>query len=176
MTLLAESVEVLQRSPVTLRTLLAGLPRAWTTFRDAESSWTTYEVVGHLVHGERTDWLPRLRIILESGPEQPFPPFDREGMRGEVDDLDTLLENFAGLRAQSLEAVAELGLTEADLHRTGTHPGLGPVRLGELLASWVVHDLSHIAQVAETMAKRYRGEIGPWRAYLPVVDRPELDD
>ena len=176
MTDLDEAVAVLQRTPEVMRALLAGVPEQWTGFRATEQSWSAYDVLGHLVHGERTDWIPRLRVILEHGATRPFTPFDREGMRSSTASLPQLLDTFETLRAQSLDDLAAAGLSTPDLDRVGRHPDLGEVTLGQLIASWVVHDLSHVAQITETMGKRYRTDIGPWRAYLPVVDREELPD
>ena len=173
---LAEAVALLDRTPAVLRSMLAGLPVEWTSYAPQEGSWSPYDVVGHLLHGERTDWIPRLRVILEHGTSRPFTPFDREGMRGSAEDLGALLDAFAEARAQSLRDLDAAALTPADLDRRGLHPGLGEVTLGALVASWAVHDLSHIAQTAEAMAKRYRDAVGPWRAYLPVLDREELPD
>ncbi|HVE64740.1 MAG TPA: DinB family protein [Mycobacteriales bacterium] len=173
---ITEAVAVLERTPAVLRSMLAELPESWSSYVAAEGSWSPYDVLGHLLHGERTDWIPRLAVILEHGSAVPFTPFDREGMRGSAPDLTSLLADFTDARASSLRALAEAALTPADLDRVGRHPDLGEVTLGELLASWAVHDLSHIAQIAETMAKRYRVEVGPWRAYLPVLDREELTD
>jgi len=176
MVALAEASAVLERTPHVIRSLLGHLPTTWTEFRTMDESWSPYDVLGHLIHGERTDWVPRIRIIVTHGSAQAFTPFDREGMRDNTDDVDALLGTFASAREQSLTALRDLDLTPDDLTRVGSHPDLGTVTLGELLASWVVHDLSHVAQIAETMAKRYRTDIGPWRAYLPVVDRLELPD
>lgn len=176
MTLVDDALPVLARTPEVLRALLAGVPDAWIGFRAQPGSWSAYDVVGHLIHGDRTDWIPRTRVIVTHGASQPFTPFDREGMRDATDGLDALLDVFASARAQSLADLAELRLGEADLAREGMHPGLGRVTLGQLIASWVVHDLSHVAQIAETMAKRYAEDVGPWRAYLPVLDRAELPD
>lgn len=171
-----DAVQVLTRTPAAIRALLAGLPEPWTGYQAQPDSWSPYDVLGHLIHGERTDWIPRTRVIIDHGSSQPFTPFDREGMRGSSDDLDTLLETFEVTRAQSLADLEEMRLDDADLAREGRHPDLGLVTLGQLVASWAVHDLSHVAQISETMAKRYRLEVGPWRAYLPVLDRPELPD
>ncbi|HVE99334.1 MAG TPA: DinB family protein [Mycobacteriales bacterium] len=176
MLVLDDAVAVLTRTPDVVRSLLEGLPDEWTAFRAEATSWSPYDVLGHLIHGERTDWIPRLRVILEYGATRPFAPFDRAGMRDNTDDLSVLLDTFAGLRAQSLRDLADARLTHSDLDRTGMHPDLGEVTLASLVASWAVHDLSHVAQITETMAKRYRADIGPWRAYLPIVDRAELPD
>ena len=172
---LAEARAVLARTPAVLDAWLRGLPEAWTTADEGPETWSAFDVVGHLIHGERTDWLPRARIVLAHGEARPFDPYDRFAQERESagKTLGDLLDEFAALRAANLEALDALALTGADLARRGTHPGLGTVTLGELLAAWVVHDLGHVAQVARVMAKRYGTAIGPWAAYLPVVaDRP----
>ena len=170
---LAEAVAVLERTPGALRALLEGLPEAWIRCDEGPDSWSAFDVVGHLIHGERTDWMSRLRIVLEHGPDQPFEPFDRFAMlelsRGR--GLEDLLDEFERLRGENLEALERLGLTPADWGRQGRHPDLGLVTLSELLAAWVVHDLGHLAQIGRVMAKRYRETVGPWRVHLPVVDR-----
>jgi hypothetical protein len=166
-----EALPVLQRTPATLRALLAGLPDAWIRADEGPGTWSPYDVVGHLIHGERTDWIPRVEHVLRHGDSLPFPPFDRHAMltasRGR--SLAELLDELARLRAQSLARLAELALGPDDLARRGLHPELGPVLLSEHLATWVAHDLSHIAQVTRAMGKRYRAAVGPWRAYLPMV-------
>ena len=162
---------VLARTPVALRALLQGLPPDWVERNEGSDTWSPYDVLGHLIHGERTDWMRRARIILEHGEGRAFDPFDRFAMfqesRGKA--LAELLETFAGLRAANLQALRDLELTPADLGRTGRHPELGVVTLGQLLATWVVHDLGHLAQIARTMAKQYATAVGPWTAYLPVL-------
>ncbi|HVX89108.1 MAG TPA: DinB family protein [Gemmatimonadales bacterium] len=170
---LTESIPILERTPATLRALLAGLPEAWTAATEGPGTWSPYDVVGHLIHGERADWIPRTEHILTHGDAVPFPPFDREAMftasRGQT--LAELLDTFEELRRANLRRLAEFRLTEAQLDRPGRHPALGGVTLRQHLASWAVHDLSHLAQVARVMAKRYRDDVGPWREYLPVLDR-----
>jgi hypothetical protein len=162
---------VLERTPGALRALLHGLPPEWVEANEGPDTWSPFDVLGHLIHGERTDWIARARILLEHGESRAFDPFDRFAMfresRGKT--LAELLETFAALRAQSLQALRELGLAPVDLRRTGKHPDLGVVTLGQLLATWVVHDLGHLAQIARTMAKQYAGAAGPWAAYLPVL-------
>ncbi len=172
---LAEARAVLARTPAALDAWLRGLPEAWTTADEGPGTWSAFDVVGHLIHGEKTDWLPRARIVLAHGEARPFDPYDRFAQERESagKTLDDLLDEFAALRAANLEALDALHLSDADLARRGAHPGLGAVTLGELLAAWVVHDLGHLAQVARVMAKRYGTAVGPWTAYLPVVaDRP----
>ena len=168
-----EALALLTRTPEVLRALLAGLPAAWTDAREGAGSWSAYDIVGHLIHGERTDWIPRTEHILAHGGAVPFPPFDREAMLHDSEhrSLPDLLAEFARLRAGSLERLRALDLTGADLERPGLHPALGPVALRHHLSSWVVHDLGHLAQIARVMAKRYRRGVGPWRAYLPILDR-----
>lgn len=169
---LDHAVSLLERTPAALTALLDGLPEPWVRGDDGPETWSPFDIVGHLNHGERTDWLPRARIILAHGAARPFEPFDRSAMlqadRGAA--LGELLETFAALRAQNLASLRGLALTEADLGRRGTHPDLGTVTMRQLLATWVAHDLSHLAQIAEVMARQYRAEVGPWAAYLPVLE------
>jgi hypothetical protein len=164
---------VLERTPHTLRAMLAGLPAAWIGATEGPDTWSPYDVVGHLIHGERADWIPRARIILAQGPDRRLTPYDRfaqfEESRGK--SLDALLDEFARLRAENLVTLAGWRLTDAQLALEGQHPEFGRVTLSQLLATWVAHDLGHVAQVARVMAKQYREAVGPWRAYLPVLDR-----
>ena len=170
---LVEGLAVLERTPRVLRAMLEGLDTAWTTADEGPDTWSPYHVVGHLIHGERTDWIPRARIILAQGAERAFAPYDRFAQLREPQDvpLVTLLETLAGLRAENVATLAGWRLTGAQLALTGEHPALGTVTLRQLLATWVAHDLGHIAQVARVMARRYRDEVGPWRAYLSIMDR-----
>lgn len=172
---LSQAVSVLERTPGTLDALLRGLPEDWLHASEGPDTFTPRDVVGHLIHGEDTDWIPRAEIILEHGESRPFTPFDRFAFRSWVAGTPTpeLLDRFAARRRGSLERLASFRLTREDLARRGTHPALGAVTLGELLASWVVHDLGHITQVARVMAKQYTGAVGPWTEYLAVLhDRP----
>lgn len=168
---LAEALAVLERTPKVLRELLAGLPEPWIHATEGPGTWSPFDVVGHLIHGELTDWIPRTEIILADGETRPFPPFDRfaqfEASRGKA--LSELLETFAGLRAASLARLRALRLTSSDLARHGRHPELGAVTLEQLLATWVAHDLSHLGQVARVMGKAYSAEVGPWAAFLPML-------
>jgi hypothetical protein len=154
-----------------LQAMLADLPDAWVKGNEGPDTWSPYDIVGHLIHGERTDWIPRTEILLAHGQAQPFTPFDRfaqfEASRGKT--LHELLELFADLRAGNLMRLESLRLTPDDLERRGQHPELGPVTLLELLATWVAHDLSHIGQVARVMGRQYTDAVGPWRAYLPML-------
>jgi hypothetical protein len=168
---LARSVDFLARTPHVLRALLADLEDDWIRADEGPDTYSPYDVVGHLIHGEDTDWVTRTEHILEHGDARPFVPFDREGMRGRQDarTLAELLELFARRRAESLARIRALGLMNADLERRGRHPDLGPVTLGQLLSTWVVHDLAHLTQVARVLAKARASEIGPWKAYFRVL-------
>jgi len=170
---LAIGVGVLDRTPATLRTLLDGLAPEWIEANEGAETWSPYVIVGHLVHGEKDDWIPRAKLILAQGPQRRFTPYDRfaqfEESKGK--SLRELLDEFATLRRENLATLAGWHLGESELALEGEHPEFGLVTLRQLLATWVVHDLGHIAQVARVMAKQYKSAIGPWRAYLPVVDR-----
>ena len=170
---LTTGTAVLERTPATLRAMLAGLPTAWTDATEGPETWSAYVIVGHLIHGERTDWIPRARIILDQGPERRFTPYDRFAQLRESQgkSLAELLDQFATLRAENLATLCGWRLTAAQLALPGEHPELGPVTLSQLLATWVAHDLGHIAQTARVLAKQYREAVGPWRVYLPVLDR-----
>lgn len=165
------SIDVLRRSPHTLQVLLLDLDDTWIRGTEGPDTFSPFDVVGHLIDGEETDWIPRARIILARGPSLRFEPYDRLRHRGRNvgRSLQSLLDEFGRLRAANLDLLASWGLTEAQLELPGEHPGLGRVSLRQLLAAWVVHDLGHLAQVARVMAKQYRDEIGPWVPYLPVV-------
>lgn len=170
---LDQAVAVLERTPSVLCTLLADLPRGWTRTNEGGESWSAYDVLGHLIHGERTDWVPRARIILDEGEGRTFEPFDRFAQEREShgQSLGDLLTEFARLREENLETLKDLGLSPGDLERRGRHPELGSVTLEELLATWVVHDLGHLAQIGRAMAAHYAEDVGPWADYLPVLDR-----
>ncbi len=170
---LEEAVAILERTPHVLRALLEDLPEPWLHADEGDGTWSPFMVVGHLCDGEETDWIPRARIILEHGASRAFDPYDRERHR-RVSHGATLrerLDRFERRRAESLVALAALRLEPADLARPGLHPELGPVTLGQLLATWVGHDLDHLVQIARVLAKRYREETGPWVAYLSVLTR-----
>ncbi len=164
---------VLTRTPVTLRALLAGLPAPWRSANEGPDTWSPQDVVGHLIHGEETDWIPRAKIILTKGESQPFEPFDRfaQARRFTGWSLERLLDRFAEARADGIATLRGWHLTREQLARCGRHPELGQVTLSQLLASWVVHDLGHIAQISRVMAKQYTAAVGPWKAYLPVLTR-----
>ena len=170
---LAETVEILERTPGVVRALLAGLSPPWLTSNYGPRTWSAQEVLGHLIIGERADWIPRIRRTLTDGQSRAFDPFPHDATipLSEGRSLAGLLDEFTNLRAQSLAALHSFNLQPADLHRLGTHPSLGQVTLGQLLATWAVHDLHHIRQMTLALAWRYRDEVGPWRAYLNTLAR-----
>jgi len=168
---LDETLSLLERTPATLRALLDGLPESWLDADEGPETFSARDVLGHLILGERTDWAPRLRIILEHGESRTFEPFDRFGFREIVAgrSIGALLDELQNARAESLRQLRDTGLTPADLERRGRHPELGTVTLGQLLATWVVHDLGHLRQVARVLAKHHASAVGPWRAYLSIL-------
>jgi uncharacterized damage-inducible protein DinB len=168
---LDKAMAVLARTPATLRTLLKDLPRDWVETNEGANTWSPYDVIGHLIHGERADWIARAKIILEHGESRPFDPFDRFAQfeESEGKTIAELLEEFAALRERNLATLREMKVSAGDFEKTGQHPALGRVTLKELLATWVTHDLDHIAQIARTMAKQYTAEVGPWEAYITVL-------
>ena len=168
---LDDAQALLERTPRTLSTLLSGLPPSWVLANEGEGTWSPLEVIGHLIHGDRTDWVPRARHIL-AGDDRPFEPFDRSAHLAAClgEELSSLLGTFASVRAESLAELQAMQLSSSDLNRTGRHPELGVVTLRQLLATWVAHDLDHAGQIARVMAKVYRDEVGPWRAYLSILD------
>jgi len=170
---IARSVEVLSRTPAVLRALLGGVSEFWSLNNYGEATFSPFDVVGHLIHGERTNWMTRARAILECGEATPFPPFDRYAMyedsRGK--SLAELLETFASLRTKNLDDFRALNLTPEQLELRGTHPNLGSVTMRELLAAWVVHDLGHLHQIAKAMAFQYRDAVGPWRELLTILPK-----
>lgn len=168
---LNEAMAVLARTPTILDALLRGLPHLWVRGNEGIDTWSPYDIVGHLIEGERTDWMPRTRMILEHGEGRPFDPFDRFAQMKENKEkpLEYLLDDFARLRDENLSALHALNLQPEDLNRRGRHPALGVVSLSELLATWTVHDLTHLHQLARVMASQYREAVGPWSAYLGVL-------
>ena len=170
---LAHGLAVLTRTPKTLRAMLEGLGPPWTHATEGPETWSPYDILGHLIHGERTDWIPRARLILDQGAFRRFTPYDRfaQFRESEGKSLAQLLDEFAQLRAQNLVTLTAWQLSDESLALEGEHPAFGAVTLRQLLATWVVHDLGHVAQCARVMGKQYREEIGPWREYLPIVDR-----
>ena len=168
---LPETIALLERTPVAFGALLRGLPDIWTQRNEGEDTWSAFDVMAHLIHGERTDWMVRARLILENGESHTFERFDRLGhipeSRGK--SLEQLLDEFARLRRENLAALRALNLRPEDLTRRGRHPALGVVTLSELLATWAVHDLTHFHQVSRVMAHQYRAAVGPWVAYVGVL-------
>ncbi len=166
-----EAIAVLGRTPAALDALLRGLPEVWVQRNEGQGTWSAFDIVGHLIFGERTDWMPRLRIILENGETRAFDPFDRfaQFKESQGKSLEQLLEEFAQLRTKNLADLHLLNLQPADFARHGRHAALGPVTLSELLAAWAVHDLTHLHQLSRVMAHQYREAIGPWSAYMGVM-------
>jgi len=170
---LEESLPVLERTPAVFRALLAGVPEPWIVADEGPDTFSPHENLGHLIHGERVDWIPRARIILAQGADRTFEPYDRFAQRRDSagKSIAVLLDEFATLRAANVATLRAFKLGPRELALTGEHPSLGTVTLAQLLASLVVHDLGHIAQTVRVMAKRYRDAIGPWQQFLPIVTR-----
>ena len=168
---LADAMAFLMRTPTTLDALLRGLPAWWTSANEGENTWSAFDVVGHLIHGEDTDWIPRVKIILEHDEGRTFETFNREAQfeTSQPATLDARLDRFAALRRQNLRALADLRLSDTDLDRTGRHPALGVVTMRQLLATWVAHDLDHVMQISRVLGRQYGDEVGPWRAYLRII-------
>ena len=169
---LEQAIPVLERTPRVMKMLLSGLSSEWTMNNEGRDSWSPNDVIGHLVHGEKTDWMPRLEIVLSDEGNKTFTPYDRfaqfEMSKGK--SLDELLNSFETLRNENLSTLRSKNLSARDLDKKGIHPELGPVTLSEMLSAWVVHDLGHIAQVSRVMAKQYKGEVGPWTRYLTILN------
>lgn len=165
------SVEILERTPIVLKTLLSGLDDGWVMANEGPETFSPYDVVGHLIYGEKTDWVVRAKIILEFGLAKPFEPWDRfaqyEESKGKT--LQQLLDEFERVRNENIKWLRSLNLTGADLDKKGMHPALGEVTLRNLLSTWVVHDLTHLAQVTRVMAKQYKDEIGPWPEFFRIL-------
>lgn len=169
---LAEATTILSRTPGVLAQLLSGLPPRMVHRDDGPGTWSAYAIVGHLMYGDATNWIARTRMILDHGTGRSFAAFDREAMlRQEAVAVPELLDGFRRSRETSLAELAAVGLTGADLDRHGRHPEFGEVTLGQLLASWAAHDLTHLAQIGEVLARSYRIAVGPWRAYMPALER-----
>lgn len=165
------TVALLRRTPGALDALLRGLPREWTERNEGEGTWDAKEIVGHLAHAEISDWMPRVKCLLEHGESRPFPPFDRRGFAEIVEgrELGAVLDDFARLRAESLKQLAALGLRAEDMQKTGRHPAFGTVTLSQLLATWAAHDANHLHQLARVLAHQYRQAVGPWSTFLGVM-------
>lgn len=170
---LANGIAVLERTPGVLRALLSGLSEEWTHGDEGPDTWRPFDIVGHLIDGEETDWMGRTRVILAQGANRRFEPFDqsRHLRMNKGKTLGELLDRFAELRARNLQELKGLKLSREQLQWTGEHPEFGSVTLEQLLATWVAHDLGHLAQIARAMAKQYRDAVGPWEVYLPVLHR-----
>jgi DinB family protein len=168
---LQDTISLLTRTPATLNALLRDLPESWTLQNEGLNTWNAFDIVGHLIHGERTDWMPRARMILQFGQTQTFVPFDRLGhvRESQGKTLDQLLDEFARLRAENLDELRLMNLRREDLEMSGKHPALGSVSLSQLLAAWTVHDLTHLHQLTRVMAHQYRAATGPWHMYLGVL-------
>jgi hypothetical protein len=168
---LDDAVAVLTGTPSALDALLRGLPDIWVRQNEGHDTWSAFDILGHLIVGKQTDWMPRVRIILENGEVRPFEPFDRFAQTkvGQDKSVEQLLDDFAHLRRENLAALRAFNLQQKDFIRRGTHPALGVVTLSELLAAWVVHDLTHVHQLSRVVAHQYRGAVGPWSAYLGVL-------
>ncbi|HTC75194.1 MAG TPA: DinB family protein [Edaphobacter sp.] len=168
---LADAIALLSRTPATLDALLRGTPNIWAYSNEGKDTWNAFDIVGHLVAGERTDWMPRLRILLEHGESRPFDPFDRfaQSRESQGKSLEQLLDEFGRLRKENLTTLQALNLQPQDLSRRGKHPSLGLVTLSQLLATWAVHDLTHLHQLSRVMAHQYRDAVGPWSVYLGVL-------
>lgn len=168
---LQQTMSLLTRTPAALNALLRDLPETWTLRNEGENTWSAFDVIEHLIHAECTDWMPRARMVLQFGESQTFEPFDRWGHARESrgKPLEQLLDEFARLRSENLSELGALDLREQDLERRGRHPALGVVTLSELLATWAIHDLTHLHQISRVMAHQYRDAVGPWREYLGVL-------
>ena len=168
---LQNTISLLTRTPAALNALLRDLPETWTVRNEGENTWSAFDVIGHLIHAERTDWMSRAKTILQFGETQSFEPFDREGhARGSQSKLlGPLLDEFARLRSENLDELRAFNLRQEDLARRGRHPALGTVTLSQLLATWAAHDLTHLHQISRIMAHQYREDVGPWSRYLGVL-------
>jgi hypothetical protein len=168
---LQDTVALLARTPAALNALLRDLPETWTFRNEGENTWSAFDIIGHLIHAERADWIPRVKTVLQFGETRAFEPFDRQGHKREVEgkSLGQLLDEFARVRSENLAELHALNLQPADLERRGRHPAFGVVTLSGLLATWAAHDLTHLHQLSRVMAHQYREAVGPWSAYLGVL-------
>jgi DinB superfamily len=166
-----KSIEILERTPAVLTLLLQDISADWTAVNEGPGTWSVYDIIGHLIHGEKTDWIPRAKIILSESPDKAFTLFDRfaqfEESKGQ--SLKQLLDEFKILREKNIEYIRSKKITANNLEEKGIHPAFGEVTLSQLLATWVVHDLNHIAQISRVMAKQYKAAVGPWTAYLKIL-------
>ena len=169
---LQQAIRILEKTPMVIRTMLSNLDSTWTRTNEGGDSWSPYDVVGHLVHGEKTDWMPRLEIMMQDGPIQAFKPYDRfaqvEMSKGK--SLEELLDAFELLRKENLKTLRSKNISESDLMRKAIHPSLGEITLSQMLSAWTVHDQGHIAQIARVLAKNYTDEVGPWTNFLTILN------
>jgi uncharacterized damage-inducible protein DinB len=168
-----EAIEILERTPLTLSSLLTGLSNEWIFSNEGESTWSPFDVVGHLVEAEKYNWIPRIKMILTKGESETFPPFDRFSQLSQNKEktINQLLSEFAKLRQQNLETLKTIVTGQTNLNQTGIHPDFGVVKLSEQLSTWTAHDLSHIAQITRIMANRYHNDVGPWKTYLRIMKK-----
>ncbi len=168
-----QAIEILERTPAVIETLLKGLSDEWLKNNEGDNTWSPYVIVGHLIHGEKKDWIPRVKIMLSDAENKTFEPFDRFAqMQGNQEKtIDELLAEFKMLRSENLQELESLHIDNSHLTSKGIHPELGEVNLRELLATWVVHDLGHISQISRVMAKQYKGEVGAWKEYLGILKK-----
>jgi hypothetical protein len=170
--ILDEAIALLSRTPATIDAMLRGLPDRWTAANEGGETWSPFDVVGHLIHSEKANWMPRLRMILEHGEAREFEPLDRlaqfEASKGR--SLASLLDEFADVRGTNIRGLESMRLTEADLDRRGRHPSFGTVTARQLLATWVAHDFDHLVQMSRVLARQYADAVGPWRAYLRIIN------
>lgn len=166
------AIQILERTPVVVETMLRNLDSEWIFANEGGDTWSAFDIIGHYIHGEKTDWLPRMKVILSDNPEKHFAPFDRfaQFRDSQGKSMDELLDEFKRLRQQNVAELRQAELTEEQLNRTGIHPKFGKVTLKQLLATWVVHDLTHIYQISRVMAKQYEIEVGPWKEFLGVLN------
>jgi hypothetical protein len=168
-----QAIAILQRTPELVSGMLKGLDKEWINSNEGGDTWSPFDIVGHYIHGEKTDWIPRMEIILSDEPNKQFEPFDRfsQFRDSKGKNIDQLLEEFSRLRKQNLQRLQSIQLTDGLLNRTAIHPALGTVTLQQLLASWVVHDLTHLYQLSRVLARQYEQEVGPWKVYMGVLNR-----
>lgn len=168
---LSNAISILERTPLVLKALLKDMPDAWTHQNEGKDTWSPFDVLGHLIHGERTDWIPRTKIIMGNDPDKKFEPFDRfaqfENSKGKT--MNQLLEEFERFRNENIDQLKSMQITTQDLLRKGLHPQFGKITLKQMLSTWVAHDLAHIAQISRVMARQYKSEVGPWYDYLNIL-------
>jgi hypothetical protein len=169
---LDESIEILERTPGVLAQMLSGLSHVWTHNNESGDTWSAYDVMGHLIEGEKTDWIPRLKIIIEGDGTGRFTPFDRFAQleKSKVESIESLITEFSELRKNNILLLRRYNLSNDHLQKTGIHPAFGRVTARQLIATWAVHDLTHLRQIVRVMAFQYTEEVGPWKAYLGILN------